>query len=388
MKVLYLIDTLEIGGTEQSILEIARHLTSTTALLGHVYTGDTLRRAYDAAGIPVIGLGINSNYGFARAISAVRRLIHDHKPDLLHVNLFRAGVIGRLAGWLERTPVIDSFVSDSYGQGRVKGLPLKRRAKLSAVRLADAMTARLVTHFVSNSNAVARSNASVLGVDYSRITVIHRGRDPRHYERASVVPSVLHDAEGYPLAGPILLNVGRLVESKGQADLLRAFTIVCDRFPSAHLMIAGEGPFRAELAKLSVDLGIEGKVSFLGQRSDIPGLLAAADVFVFPSHVEGHSGALIEAMFSGIPVVATDIPENRESVEHHKTALLVPPRNSDVLAETVLTMLDQPHDAVRMAANARQVAMERFDIRLIAKQYEELYRYVIDENTHRQRRTA
>ncbi len=381
MKVLYLIDTLSVGGAERSLLEIARHYRETKAALCHVYRGDTLRSEYEAAGIPVVSLDLDAKYGFVNAVRGVREVIRATRPDLVHTSLFRASIIGRIAGRLEGVPVVDSFVSDSYGEERRAGLSRMRRVKLAAVRAVDALTARWVAHFTANSNAAARSNVRALRLSASDVTVIHRGRDPRRFEPGTVAAAALPGRDGEPIGGPVFLSVGRLLESKGQDDLLHAFKTVHARQLEAHLLLAGEGPYRPELERLRRELGLEDCVHLLGQREDIPALLAAADVFVFPSHFEGHSGALVEAMLAQKPIVASDIPENRESVEHRVTALLVPPRHPEALAEAMVKLLEQPEEAKQLAAQAREVALERFDVRRIAEQHEELYRSVLEQRS-------
>jgi glycosyltransferase involved in cell wall biosynthesis len=313
-------------------------------------------------------------------VKTVRQIVAQRRPDLIHVNLFRSGLVARIVGRLDGIPVIDSFVSDSYGEVRYSGLSKKRRAKLKVVQGIDVLTARLVDRFVANSHAVARSNATALRVNPDRISVIHRGRDSQAFEPGNALPVKWSEEMGQPTEGcPVFLNVGRLLESKGQADLLQAFPLVLKRRPDAHLVIAGEGGFRTELNQLRDALGLQERVHLLGRRPDVPSLLAAADVFVFPSHFEGHSGALLEAMFAQKPIVATDIPENQESVEHGRTALLVPSGEPAVLAKAMLQMLDEPHEAERLAATAREIALERFDIKRIAEQHEELYRSVLKE---------
>ena len=377
MRVLYLIDTLEVGGTERSLLEIARHFRAVEVTVCHVYRGGTLRPAYEAAGIQVVSPDLTGPYKIGAAVRAVRQIVRKRRPDLIHAHLFRAGLVGRIVGKLEGLPVIDSFVSDSYGDSRLADISLQRRAKLAAVQALDALTARWVAHFTANSNAVAQTNARALRVRPSKISVIHRGRDPRPFELDVTSPAILFDADSQPLRSPIFLNVGRLLQSKGQADLLCAFAIVRERAPDANLVIAGEGAFRTELEGLRASLGLQDQVYLLGQRADIPALLAAADVFVFPSHFEGHSGALLEAMFAQKPIVATDIPENRESVEHGKTALLVPSRCPEALAEAMMQMLVETDQANQLASRARVIALERFDIRRIAEQQETLYQSIL-----------
>lgn len=361
------------------MLAIARHFRETEATVCHVYRGNTLRVEYEAAGIRVVSLDIKAQYGISSAVRAVRSVVHDLKPDLVHANLFRAGLTGRLVGRLEGLPVVSSLVSDSYGAARLAGLSRRMRVKLGAVQAVDAITARWVAHFTANSNAVAHSNSRALRLQRSKVTVIHRGRDPRRFEPGAAAPARLINGGGEPLSGPIFLNVSRLLPGKGQLELLQAFALVRDCQPAATLVIAGEGPYRSELERECDELELRDHVQLLGYREDVPALLAAADVFVFPSHFEGHSGALVEAMFAQKPIVATGIPENQESVEHAETALLVRPRHPKGLAEAMIRMLDQPEEAKRLAANARKVALERFDIRRIAERHEALYRSVLND---------
>lgn len=382
MKVLYLIDTLEIGGTERSLLEIARHFGRVEPIMCHLYFGDALKCEYEAAGIRVISLNLDKNREFTNAVRRVRDIVRCEKPDLIHANLFHAEQVGRVVAKLEGIPVVGSFVNDSYGQRRRAGLSLKRRLKLSLVQRVDAFTSRWVTQFTSNSFAIAQSNAQALGVRPGAITVIHRGRDPRPFEPGAVCLAVVRNARGRCFRGRQFLNVGRLLERKGQEDLLRAFELLCKRDTDANLVIAGDGSFRKSLESVIANLDARKRVDLLGQRTDIPALLAASYAFVFPSHYEGHSGALLEAMFAEKAIIASDIPENRESVEHERTALLVPPKDPAALAEAMWRLLSHPDEARLLGKRAREVALQRFDIRRIAQQHEELYAKVL-ASTHK-----
>jgi glycosyltransferase involved in cell wall biosynthesis len=213
-----------------------------------------------------------------------------------------------------------------------------------------------------------------------KIDVIYRGRDPKAFTPASHETRVR--SRGL-LAGrgnaPIVLSVARLLKRKGQEDLLQSFALVKAKFPRALLVLVGEGPQRKRLEALSAKLGVLGNVRFLGTRFDVPELLQSADVFAFPSHYEGHGGALVEAMFAALPIVASDIPVHRESVEHNISAHLVPPRNPRLLAEGILRLLEHPEEARPMGRSARSAAMEKFDIAAITRQHEDLYERVLAE---------
>ncbi|MDA7980973.1 MAG: glycosyltransferase, partial [Pirellulales bacterium] len=283
MKVFALIDTLAVGGTEQSLLEIMRRLHTVNVVVCQVYRGDALRAAYDAAGVRVVSLDLTCKYGIRRAVRLVEEVVKDEQPDLIHACLFRAGLIGRIIAKQERMPIVDSFVNDSYCRSRFSRLSLLGKVKLAAVQRVDRLTARWVTHFAANSHAIARSNAQSLRIDPARVTVIHRGRNPAPYLSNGLLradPAALGLSTGQPL----FLNVGRLLDRKGQAELLQALSIVQAKLPLAHLVIAGEGPYRARLEQLISDYSLEGRVHLLGQRNDVPEILSAVDMFVFPSY--------------------------------------------------------------------------------------------------------
>ena len=380
VRVLYLIDTLNVGGTEQSLASIISRFTRTDVLVCHIYKGDDLRSVYGAAGIPVVSLDLDEAYGFFKAIGLVRNLVREWKPDIIHASLYRSGIVARLVGRLENIPVVDSFVSDSYGKARRSQLSVMQAIKLSVVRWADASTARWVTRFVSNSNAIARTNAQALRIPPSNVTVIHRGREPKLFAPGCTEPAELLGANGERVKGPLFLNVGRLLKGKGQSELIKAFALVHKRRPDAHLAIAGEGAYRKQLEERINQLGLVDHIHLLGQRSDVPALLAAASVFVFPSHYEGHSGALLEAMFAQKPIIASDIPQNRESVTHEETALLIPVSQPGALADAMLWMLENPEIAARLAEGALEDARLRFDIHRIAEKHENMYHRLVGKS--------
>jgi glycosyltransferase involved in cell wall biosynthesis len=144
-------------------------------------------------------------------------------------------------------------------------------------------------------------------------------------------------------------------------------------------LIAGEGDQRPKLESLIRDLNLSEIVSLPGTRRDIPGLLAMANVFAFSSTLEGHPGALVEAMFAACPIVATDIPVHRETITSGETGLLVPPTSPEAMAQAIIWMLEHPTQAKEMGHQARVVALQRFHIDQIAAQYEALYETLVQQ---------
>lgn len=378
MKVLALIDSLEVGGAETSLAAIFERFDETEVVVCHLYPGDRLRPRFEAAGARVVSLDLAGRYAFRAAVRRVADLVEAERPDLLLSVLYRSGLVARWTARRTGLPLIDSFVNDSYAPIRYGGLSPIRRAKLLAVQIVDRLTAGWATHFVAVSEHVARTNRRALGVPAERTTVIHRGRDPELYRPASPERrTALRGDLGLGEDERVILNIARLLDRKGQHELIAAMPEIVRAQPRARLLIAGEGPERAALERAVADLGLDGRVTLLGTRQDVPDLLAAADVFVTPSHYEGHGGSLIEAMLAGLPIVATDTPPHRESMEPGVTGLAVPLRDPAALAAAIVSLLDDPERTREMSAAAREAARARFDVAEIARRHEALYRRVV-----------
>lgn len=370
-KILFVIDTLETGGAEKSILEIASRFKNYTPVICHVYAGETLKADYERAGIEVFSLQVPGRYNFGAAAGRLQQVIVSVKPVIIHSTLFRSDVICRRLRKKNGIPLVNSLVNNAYHGDRFKKAGLLMKFKLAILRLVDAYTASNVDLFISNSEAIKKSNAKALHIPQSKITVIYRGRSYQDFSSVDTDTVASLRQELGLQRGKIVLNISRLLERKGQLDLIRAFQTVLASTPDVVLLIAGEGAFRARLEEEIVRLNLQDKVKMPGTRSDVPVLLNAANIFVFPSHYEGLPGALIEAMMARTPIVASDIPENLECVQDH--AFIYPSGNIAALADAILEALRKPGHAEMLAAKAYERAKTEFDIDAISTHYETLY---------------
>lgn len=314
-------------------------------------------------------------------VRAIRRLIHHAQPDLLHTTIFEADVVGRLAAAGTRVPVLTSLVSTPYDPVRLED-PAVRAWKLRTVKAIDGWTARqLTTHFHAITETVKNEAIGHLRIAPADVTVIERGRDPERLgepslDRRARARAALHLNDDKF----VLLSVGRQEFQKGQSHLLEAMPALVKHAPETQALIAGRrGNASESLEATSRRMDLNGLARFLGHRSDVPELLAAADLFVFPSLYEGLGGALIEAMALGLPIVASDLPAIREVVEDGANAVLVPAGSPSDLEEAIATIAGDPGRRRRMGERSRQIFLERFTLERSARLMVELFERVASE---------
>lgn len=182
---------------------------------------------------------------------------------------------------------------------------------------------------------------------------------------------------------PLAVYTGRLHPAKGLAELIVAWDRIRLRWPWAQLCLVGEGPFRPELEAQIAQRNLHECVHLLGPFDSVEEFLAGADLFILPSYEEGMSLALLEAMAAGLPIVATDIPGNRDLVQDGREALLVPPANPDALTAGITRILSQPSLAAHLAQGARRRAENEFSLDQCLREHERLFQSLLD----RQRQT-
>ena len=388
IRVLFLIGTLEIGGAEKQLVEIAsgldrRRFAATVCCLSN---GGPLAGALAAAGVPTITVGFFSGRAARRMNSArsplwrrtrwivdtvlaglavpaalvrLLRVIRASRPDVLHGMLFHAYVLGAFAGVLTRVPVVvASRRSLSIFKTR---RPLYRAAERLANRWTDLI--------VANSEAVRLDTIRSEKLSPERVSVVHNGIDPFRYSGIDSVLRRTLDLGDRPTA----IVIANFLPYKDHAGFITAWAAVCCEFETACALLVGDGPLRAALEEQVRSLGLLRNIRFLGLRRDVPDLLAAADLLVHPSLEEGFSNAILEAMAAGRPVVATDVGGNAEAVCDGRTGWLVPARDTAALTHAILRTLRDPACAQTMGAAGRARVVQQFQMTTMVEKYEATY---------------
>ncbi|UJP64164.1 glycosyltransferase [Mongoliitalea daihaiensis] len=377
-RVLFLIDTLQTGGAEKSLLEITSRFQNFKPIFLTIYQGDhALEATYQQVGLEVLHLNFPKGMDYKEILPNLRAFVSALQPALIHASLFHSEMLSRKLNL--DIPIINSLVNNSYHPRRYQTLTWKGKLALLRVYLLDRITKNKVDLFIANSTYMAKVHQKSLKIAPDKLKVIHRGRDSKIFEnpdhkKLKQIRNQVPNPET-----KIFLNIGRLIARKGQEELILAFDQLLksqNNFSQTYnLWFVGKGDQQDHLQNLAQSLKLQDQVIFLGDRKDIPELLAAADYFVFPSHYEGLPGALIEAMMAKVPIIASDIPENKECLSSDM-ALFHQVRNPNDLAkqlQAALTAQDWP----KRTSLAHAFACEHFDIEKIAQSYEETYAQLI-----------
>jgi glycosyltransferase involved in cell wall biosynthesis len=356
--VLFVIDTLQVGGAEQSLLDITTRLKKVKPVICHLYAGEALKFQFLNSGVQVYSVGIKQKYAFITAYRALKKIVHCEQPDVIVAYLTRSELVARVVARVNHLPVIGTFVSDLYGKAYNQSLSFKAKFGVSFFRFLNRITAPYCKGFIANSEAIKRLNAIQLGLPPEKIEVINRGRDSNRF---SFLPRI-----AFPGKPVRFLNVGRLVSVKGQRDLILAFKSFVQHYPGAVLHIAGEGPERASLAALINANGLEHQIELLGNRNDLPQLLQHYDCFIFPSLSEGFSGSVVEAMMTGLPVLASNIPANQEIIQHEVTGYMFQAGSPAAITQAMTWYYNNQSQANQMALAAHAHALQHFELEQIA----------------------
>jgi glycosyltransferase involved in cell wall biosynthesis len=361
MKVVFTIDSLAQGGTEQSIAELIAHFNKDIEIIVvYFYDSHQLLETYKSLNCKLFYLGISDKYGFTKSVRLFYNLVIREKPDLVVSSLYRSLIISRLVCWFTKIPLVGTFVNESYSSDskeKFKGLDI---IKYYMTWLLDRITAFIPAKVISNSYSISVLNGKALGIDSNRIKVIYRGRDTLYYK-----------AWNQPERNGkfIWMSIGRLIPQKGYEILLQAFYELKKINSNIQLRIIGEGPLRNELEILIKELHLEDEVILEGNKPLGWKNLYNANAFVLSSVSEGFSGALVEALLTGIPIVASDIPMNIEAISPGKDAYLFRSKDHHHLYENMLALMNEYENACELGKIMRLRAIDNYDIQHVADTY-------------------
>lgn len=360
MRVLQVIDSLHWGGVQQlqvTFAHAARNSDLSLSLVSLRAEEDTpYRRRLEEAGVPVVFFPAK-NLLNGRRLLQLTRWIKSGGFDLVHTHLPYSNIVGAIAARSANIPVVATLHVPNVDLN-----PLRKR-----------LNEWTLQHLMQEVMAVGKSVAETFPrVASARpIHVIHNAIClPRAYtseERIQTRQEVMGSREG-----PVLISVGRLDQAKGYDDLLQGVSLIRKNHPSMHVWIVGAGAYLDALQRQIELHELSGCVHVLGGRSDVPRLLAASDVYVSTSRMEGMSISILEAMAAGLPLVATCVGENSRLVLP-TTGVLIPTGDIQALADGLDRLLASPSLRVSLGVEALSVVMKSYDTKIWIKQIRSIY---------------
>jgi glycosyltransferase involved in cell wall biosynthesis len=318
--------------------------------------GEMKRRAPES-GLEVRGISVRGEVGIT-SVTGTAAALREFEPQVLHLHDAHAVLIGSLAAKLARTPAV---VVSRRVDFRINSRWKYTWAVDRIIAISEAVRAVLVD----------------CRIPPERISVVHSGIDVSRFDR----PPPREDARrelGLPEDRLAVGMVAALTDHKGHRFLLDAWPQVVAAEPRAQLLLAGAGELEKDLKSQVERLGVGDSVRFLGFHADVLGLLAALDLFVLSSHLEGLCTSLMDAMAAGLPVVATSAGGIPEVVEDGRTGVLVPPREPGPLAEAILAVLADPPRREELGRAGRESVRERFNCDRMVEGTLEIYDQVLN----------
>ncbi len=346
-KVLFLVNTLCLGGTERNVALLCRHIDRNRFLpqVWVLHGGGELEQPVRQSGIEVRSLHRKWAYSPFFAIRVARE-IDRSDADLIHAFLPTVAAYVGLARMVFglRAPTVLSM-----GQSYLTSVHHKVVGSFNSC----------FDEVIVNSPS-ARQCALSVGFPKDRIHIIPNGHELSTYQQPVDRTAIRRSVA----VGPdevMLLTIGRLIDTKRVCDAVDATARLAGRWP-VKLVVVGEGPEMVSLKQQAVKLGLGERVIFAGQRTDVPQLLEAADIFVFPSESEGLPNALIEASLARRPIVGCQVSGVVDVLCDDENALLVPPRQPHSIADAIGRLLEDTALAGRLAAAAQARAAREFTV--------------------------
>lgn len=347
-RVLYLSHAFAVGGAEEMVLNLVRHLPSSyQPAVACIHEAGPIGLEIERTGVPFKVLGLNPGVRRPFDVLRLRDFLYECQPDIVHTFLLTGSLYGRFAAMMARVPVVIGTEVNVYERKR----PLHALAERWLMRDTDAV--------VASAESVRDFYIRQVKADPSKVEVIYNAVDWAQLQ-ATVGPDEFRASVDVPVGAPLLTIIARLTEQKGHRILLDA--MARPDLAHAHLLVVGDGPLREALERQVSGLGLSGRVRFVGARRDLGNILGATDVFVMPSFWEGLPLAMVLAMGAGLPVVATRVAGIPEVVQDGVTGLLVPPGDSAELGAALSRVVNDDTTRVLLGQAARAFVRPRFGV--------------------------
>ena len=386
LAVMQVVSNLNIGGAQEVVRTLAETLSEAGChTVVCAFQDGPFHHRIAQLGIPVEILPTR-RYGvialplyimeMIRLRRALAELVKKYQVDVIQTHLLRSLDFLVLSLQAHMNPLVFWTIHNSNFFLREDHLRRHKwllGPKQWGYRLLYRLMARWVNGFIAVSDEVKTSILETIGhIPEDKVTVICNGVDVRRYQQ-TVDKIHVRRQLGLPENACLMAVVATFKAQKGHRYLIEAAPPVVEKFPNLHILFIGDGDLRQDLQVQTDVMGLTEHIHFLGSRKDVPELLAASDYFVLPSLWEGLSMALIEAMATGLPIIATEASGTNQVMIAGETGLLIPPGDAHRLTEAMLELLSEPVRARAMGDAARRRVVSQFSVQKQAGDHMALY---------------
>ncbi|MEW6077769.1 MAG: glycosyltransferase family 4 protein [Thermodesulfobacteriota bacterium] len=384
VSVMHIITRMDMGGSAQNTLltclgldrkryrvilvtGLSRESRMTPAETESVESGleKARRQGVEIIRLPALVRSVHPLYD-VDAMLQLWRIIRREKPDIVHTHTSKAGILGRWAAWLARTPVIVHTPHGHVFYGHFAALFSK------LFLLTERLTAPITHHLVALTRGERDDYLSLRLFADDRMRIIHSGVDIDAFLAAPGDDPGIRRELGIPERAAVVGTVGWLQSVKNPAGLLEAMIPLLRSRPDLYLVFVGKGDLESDLKQKAAEAGVDVKVVLAGWRRDIPAVMRAFDVFVLPSLNEGMGRVVVEAMASGRPVVASNVGGIPDMVRNGDNGFLVDPRDPGALRAAIVKLLDSHALRVALGEKGRETAL-RFSLAVMISKINALY---------------
>lgn len=367
LRILWLIDSLGPGGAESLMPALLEHLLACgvhsrvcvlQTRLGNPIAAELMKRR-----IAVDLVQVDNLHSMAHILNLFR-YIRKNKPDIIHTQLETSDILGNIIARVLGIPsvcTLHTLIAPSN----------KRTSRLR--KLIHRISLQLFCNKVIAVSNITRRHFIQLGMKPEKLITLYNGIDISKFNSTHSLTTQRKSLFNLNHDDIVLITVAVLREPKGIQYMIHALPSLLNKFSNAYYIIVGDGEYRQSLEELAQTMGLADRVRFLGYQENIPSLLSASDLFVFPTLNDALPTVLLEAMAAGLPVVATNVGGVPEIIVHEKNGLIMPPANISSLVHACDRLLSDRELANQMKEAGRETVTKRFNIHLQVANLRDLY---------------
>jgi glycosyltransferase involved in cell wall biosynthesis len=367
-KIVFIIDTLGVGGAESQLVMLAveLHKRGYDCVVFALRAEGKFIETLESFGIPVINGNINKEkdrLALLRGILYLWRLIYKNRPCVVHAYLPLSNLLGSITARLAGASVVIT-------SRRALGMHQEMETRWKYFdRISNALSSMISV----NSIVVRNDTISRDGVDSNKLVCIYNGLDLSRFDLPSEMRYSMRLKLGLLETDFAWVKVANLSNRKGHVNLLQAFSKIYSNYKVRLFLVGFDHGIQQSLETITSKLGISDRVTFLGGRSDVPEILSAMDGYVAASHNEGFSNAILEAMASGLPIVATNVGGNAEALQEGQIGIVVEPNNPEALCSAMREIMNNKELCLKFSAAGKKSIREKYSVDAMVSSYLELY---------------